>query len=58
MEFEKIFNFFVVCVVGILLLTTLVSMCFVVVSKAKGNLGAVSDNICLESCTQILQHYC
>ena len=55
MEFEKIFNAFVACAIVILLLVTLVSLCFVIVDKANGNLGAVVGNICLECCTQILR---
>ena len=55
MEFEKLFNIFLACVITILLLVTIVSLCFVIVNKANSNLGMVADNICLESCTQILQ---
>ena len=58
MEFEKIFDFFVACVIVILALVTLVSLCFVVVNKANGNLGVVVSNLCLECCTQILRYYC
>lgn len=55
MEFEKIFNIFVACAVVILIVVTLVSLCFVIVNKANGNLGAIAGDVCLECCTQILR---
>lgn len=55
MEFEKLFKFYTICVVVILIVTTLICVSFVIVDKAKGNLGAVAGYICLESCTQILR---
>lgn len=58
MEFEKLFNLFTVCVVAILIITTLICVSFVIIDKANSNLGTVNNNICLESCTQILQWYC
>ena len=58
MEFEKLFRLYTVCVVVILVATTLVCVCFAVINKVNGNLGAIAGNVCLESCTQILQLYC
>ncbi len=58
MEFEKIFNFFTVSAVVILVVTTLICVSFVIIDKADSNLGATIGSISLENCTQILQEYC
>lgn len=58
MEFEKLFNFYTVCVIVILVLVTLISVSFVIIDKANSNLGATASNKSLEICTQISQEYC
>ena len=58
MEFEKLFNFYTISAVVILVVTTLICVSFVIVDKADSNLGATVDSIALEICTQILQEYC
>ncbi len=52
MEFEKIFNFYTVAVIVILLVTTLTCVCFSIISKAESNLGGVMESTALEYCTQ------
>lgn len=58
MEFEKLFNFYTISAVVILVVTTLICVSFVIVDKADSNLGATVDSVTLENCTQILQEYC
>lgn len=58
MEFEKLFNFYTITVVVILVLSTLISVSFVIIDKANSNLGAAAENLTSENCTQILQEYC
>lgn len=48
MEFEKLFNFYTIMVIIVLVVTTLACVCFTIISKAESNLGGVS----LEYCTQ------
>lgn len=58
MNFEKYLRFYTVFVIVVLLLTTFLCVCFVVVLRANENLGSQQARIALESCTQIKLLYC
>lgn len=52
MEFNKIFNFFTVTAIVILLVTTFVATGITIVTRAKSNLGVSVVTQSLKSCTQ------
>lgn len=58
MNFEKYLRFYTVFVIVVLMLTTFLCVCLVVMLRANDNLGSQRAHIALESCTQIKQLYC
>ena len=52
MEFNRIFNFFTVSAIVILLVTTFVATGITIVTRAKSNLGVSVVTESLKSCTQ------
>lgn len=58
MNFENYLKFYTVFVIVVLLLTTFLCVCFVVMLRANENLGSQQVHLALESCTQIKHLYC
>lgn len=58
MKFEKLFKYYTVSVIVLMLVLTFVCVCLGVANKGKSNLGGVQSNSSLEICTQKSRWYC
>lgn len=58
MKFSKLLMYYTAFVVMIFCIVTFICACFVIVSRANGNLGVVQSFLSMVSCTQKYMLYC